>query len=167
MPESGKPKIYVSAFFCEKVLLEKTDLLTAIRISQGYNVRAMLFTPSDADGNPDQSREFLFWNPLIAFAVITFLSEGPIEFSFFMRGIAPDGTILKPSAPQILRMAGGADGHTLTVTMNLYPEKEGDYWFEIYVNDELANKIVLRVIHNKEVLHVEPQPSEHSRPASE
>ncbi|SRR6266699_5745097 len=168
MPEPGKPKIYVSAFFCDKVLREANDLLTAIRVNQGY-IATPTMIPAEGDDtdNPDPSRALFFWTPFSISAVITFLSESPAEFSYFMRSVAPDGAIYSPAPPVRLTTVGGAEGHTMNVSINFSPEKAGDHWFEIYVDDELVNKMALRIIHNKAGVRVLKRPSAHSPSAFE
>jgi hypothetical protein len=161
MPEPGKPKIYVSAILCDKLLREKdSDLLSAIQIGQGYRAAPVVFTPTNENGESDRSRDVFYWTPIKIFAVINFLSDSPAEFSYYMRGIAPDGTIMQPSPAQTLSTGGGAAGYSLVTTIKLVPEKEGDHWFEVYVDDELVNKMALRIIHEKDVIRVSPRPSE-------
>jgi len=73
----GKPRVYVSAFFCESVVREKNDLLTAIRINEGYIVRPLRVTPQLPDGTPDLRNHSLIFQPLRISAVVKFCSEEP------------------------------------------------------------------------------------------
>lgn len=80
----GKPRVYVSAFFCESVVREKNDLLTAIRINEG--VRPLRVTPQLPDGTPDLRNRSLIFQPLRISAVVKFCSEEPTEFMFRLNG---------------------------------------------------------------------------------
>jgi hypothetical protein len=65
-----------------------------------------------------------------------------------MRGVRPDGERL-PGGFQDLECKIGADGagYTLNLNARVPTDREGTFWFEIYVDGELATKLPLRIVH--------------------
>ena len=57
-------------------------------------------------------------------------------------------------------------GYTLSADIKIAVAEEGDYWFEIYIEDQLATKVPLRITHSKKFVDLEfPQQSEPQTPS--
>jgi hypothetical protein len=144
-PPLGSTRIYVSAFFCQSVIHDKNDVLTAVRITNGYSALPTTARFELADG---QTITQGVYTPLRINAVLVFYSEQPAEFTIRLQGTDPEGIEMTPAPPVIpCRILGGAMGHAINVTMYVPTEKQGDLWFNVYLDDSLAAKMPLRITH--------------------
>jgi hypothetical protein len=153
------PRIFVSAFLCQEIIREKNDILTALRIVNAFTVEPTMVETPSPDGKSNTTLGF----PILSFsAYCSFHADEHAEFDVRIKGIDPNGAELLPANPPVkCAVEGGALGHTLVVALKLATRVPGDYRIEIYVNENLAAKIPLRVIHNQtEVLagHQSPAP---------
>jgi hypothetical protein len=155
-------EIYVSAFFCQDVIRDKkTDLLTAIKITNAFTV------PWKTLEGGEVSFKINLHPQLALNAVITFTSTKAIGFDYRIRGFDPSGKELTPPPPPTrCDLEGGAAGQTVNVAMRLPTDKAGDYWFEIYVDDAVKTRMPLRIIHDATV-HPSMSQQAKDEPASE
>ena len=148
--QSDKPRVYVSAFFCQEMIREPDkDLLTAIRIADSFAAVPIELSPTfDGEGEPPPFSPMRTYLPLDAHAVIAFRSEAPVEFTASLRGTGPNGEIM-PGGFEDHPCKIGADGagYTLNANVRVPTDQKGTYWFEIYVDGELATKLPLRIEH--------------------
>ena len=155
-PQS-KPRVYVNAFFCESILEEKDSQLTAIRIAHGYTVNPLLVPPRRADGSLDHENPLVVFQPLIIAALIVLRSEEPTEINFQVRGTSPSGRPCTNTIPlPPIRIAGGAEGEAFKTGFRIPTAVEGDFWFEFLVDDQVANKVPLRIKHGSPLNALEP-----------
>jgi hypothetical protein len=96
--------------------------------------------------------------------VLTFHSDGPVDFIVRLRGFDPDGIELQTGDLFHCRSEGGAAGHTLNTRLTVATKKEGDYRLDVYVDDLLATIMPLRIVHAK--LADDHQPDQPSQPAA-
>jgi hypothetical protein len=107
--------IYTSAFFCQEVIRESDNILTAVRITPAYTVSPLLVAGPDSTLPP-----YLSHPPLKLHAVILFNTEMPAEFFAQVKAFGPDGTEFSPESPPIkCETKGGAEGYVLNLTINL------------------------------------------------
>jgi len=148
--QADKPRVYVAAFFCQDIIRERdNDFLTAVRIAESFAAVPVEITPVfQGEGQLPEVPAIRVYPPLDAHAVVMFRSEQPIEFTCSMRGVMPDGE-LWPGGFQDLKCRIGADGagYTLNLSIRIPTDREGTFWFEIYVEGELATKLPLRIAH--------------------
>ena len=148
--QSDKPRVYVSAFFCQETIREREkDFLTAVRIAESFAAVPVEITPIfQGEGEPPEFPALKVYPPLDAHAVAMFRSEQPIEFTCSMRGVRPDGGRW-PGGFEDLKCKIGEDGtgYTLNLSLRIPTDQEGTFWFEIYVEGELATKLPLRIVH--------------------
>ena|ERR1035437_2553459 len=120
--EAPPATIYVSAFFCQSVIRDKRDILTAVRITNGY-IAAPTTVNFPFGGVMLTQTLYL---PLTFQAVVTFTSTGPAEFNFSIRGFDPEGIELTPAPPATrCKVLGGSEGHAFNIAMNVPTQKEG------------------------------------------
>jgi len=150
--ESGKPKVYVSAFFCTDIIRDKdTDLLTAIRITTAFNARPVVVTPKLPDGTPDHANAEQFFEPARLYVIINFHAEQATVFQLELKMKRPDGEFMNtevgmPSGP--CSIGGGANGAlTLKIALSLDVKHHGEHWLEIYMDEEVTFKLPYLVIH--------------------
>ena len=86
-----KPQVYVNAFACERVIRDKSDILTAVQITNGYTVNPIKLTLRLPDGSPDEEHAQLVFQPLSVSVVISFYAERPSEFTFTIKAKTPSG----------------------------------------------------------------------------
>ena len=155
--ESGKPLVYVSAFFCQDVIKEN-GILTAIRISDAFTAE-----PSGAQKKPDGS-EFTTYGPIKIKGVFIFRCEQAVSFTAKIKIASPASStyVERFSTPVSLR-GDMVEPHVLNMASSLDADVEGAYWFEVYVDDRLATKAALYVMHRDSELYkrLENQKREH------
>lgn len=126
-----KPRVYVSALVCGDVIREAPLhggplMLTLVRVSQGFAA------------DPSETISF--------YVVSTFTAEQPCSFRFLLRVVAPNG-VQVTCVTHDYKIGQGADGATLSSKVAIPATIGGDYWFELLVDDEVATKIPLRILH--------------------
>src|SRR5207247_609848 len=133
---TGKPRVYVSAMFCDSVIREDKGLLTAVRINDGYRVNPFRAPVQLADGTLDLEHGSVLVPPLRLKLIVRISSDDPGEFTFTITATLPSGrTLLSAVSPIRFSLDGTAAGHTFNTNVNLPNAEEGDYWFSFYVND--------------------------------
>jgi hypothetical protein len=146
-----KARVYVSAILCESTIREETtNLLTAIRISDGFAINPAKITPKLPDGTLDTRNTRLFIKPVTVSLIISLRSESAASFEFNLKGFRPSGKPLT-SLFGALNVEIGPNvegGRTFNVRLTVPTDEQGDFWFEFYVDDILANKMPLRITHN-------------------
>src|SRR5579864_1184110 len=154
MPASeshSKPRVYVSAFLCQSTIREQGDLLTAVRIVDGFTTSAI--------GELTTGEVMYF--PVNVSAVVIFRAEMPSKSTLTIKVRDPRGEELQGTRSFSVHSKSLIEGHTLNINFRVPGQKEGDFWFEVYVDDELATKVPLRITHQKRVPRPEPgQPLE-------
>jgi hypothetical protein len=153
MPESEteSPRIFVSAFLCQDIIREKNEILTAVRIANAITVEPTPFEVPSTDGKRSTNLGFPVLN---CFILCSFHADQRVEFDARIKGISPSGAELLPASPPTkCTVEGGAIGHTLVVALKLATGIAGDYWIEIYVNENLETKIPMRIIHKQLEVH--------------
>jgi hypothetical protein len=143
---SEKPHVYVSAFFCDSVIRDDKNLLTAVRINDGYRISPFRAPLQLADGTVDLEHGSVIVPPLRLSLIVRISSDNPGEFTFKITATLPSGKALRPGTlPVSFKLDGTAAGHTFNTNLNIPNVEEGDYWFSFYIDDVLATKLPMRV----------------------
>ncbi|SPE39785.1 hypothetical protein SBA3_3410004 [Candidatus Sulfopaludibacter sp. SbA3] len=156
----SKPRVYVNALFCDTVIKEsESNLLTAVRITDGYTINPLAVPPRLPDGTLDHEHPLMVFQPLRLSAVFNFRTEQPSEFSFVIKGTRPSGKPLSSSTPTpvMMRTGAGAEGNILNVSFTMSTDEPGDYWFEFWIDDEIATKVPIRIIHGAAAVALGPE----------
>ncbi len=162
MPDEAvsKPRIYLSAFLCQEVLREKnSDVLTAIRISNAYTILATEVTVELGPGLSVSKQVYL---PVQFSAVLSFYSDGPVDFDVNLKGFDPDGLELELGEPYRCHSEGGASGHTLNNRITIPTSKPGEHRIDVYVDNVKVTTMPLRIIHARRLI---PDPQQGQPPA--
>ena len=139
----GKPRVFVSAFICERVLREEGGLLTAVRLVDAFQT-----TPIDIHLDTPEPRIEKRYLAFTVGLIAVFVCEQRAEFTVSLRIIKPNGELSEGGLNLVpFVIESGVNGYTLNVALNLAGDVEGTYWFEIYVDQELATKLPLAVLH--------------------
>jgi hypothetical protein len=158
--ESDKPQVHVSVFFCQDVIREN-GILTAIRISDAF-----ITDPKGVDKAEDGS-EVKLYGSLKVRGVFIFRSEKPASFTLTLKGTTPSNpTPAERFSTPVSLLGSDAGPHVLNMTANLEADVEGAFWFEVYVDDQLAAKVPLYVIHRNSDLYQRLESQKRAHPAA-
>ncbi len=151
--ERGGPFL-VAALICEKVLIERDGVKSAIRI-----IDRLIKTATGPDA-PAQMTPIGYEGTLL----IT-LKPGTVrgEHTIRLTLLKPSGDKEPPFQRKVVFEGEDDLGMDILVNLRLKFESEGLYWIEIYFNDDLLTKVPLRVIYER---RTEPAPSPGSRKPS-
>jgi hypothetical protein len=136
-PQAGKPDVYVSAFFCDRVLQEHDGILSAIRVVDLFSVKI----PEQGAGS--------FVPRLETNLLVIFRSESPAEFVATIRATDPRRKIQSSDIPVTLTGESGVYVFTMAVTLFINGVLEGTNWYDILVNGSLANRLPLVIRHEQ------------------
>ena len=128
----------VSAVLCEKIITEKNNVATLIRIVDKFTLGPI--------GNIPQA--FMEQAAFRVFAFISFKSgdaKGKKNLRIKMR-LATGETSTETSVPLVFK--GGSQGPSAHVEMGV-PAKEGLHWIEVYLDTKLVTKMPLKVVISK------------------
>ena len=127
-----------TAVFCEKVLEEKTGVLSIIRIIDRINLSA----GSEA---PENMPEF----PLQLTAVVS-LKAGFLrgKYSVTVKPRTPSGQEL-PSVVLPILLEGDDRGTNLVLKLAFNVKEEGLYWFDVLIEDKLLTRMPMRILYQR------------------
>ena len=129
-----KPKPYISAaLLCERVLIEKDEVITAVRVIDKVSIKA--------DALPEGLKPAIMLTGLIG------LKSGPAVGDFILRlSVIPPSGEVKPDLLTLpANLKGGDHGQNFVLNLGLGIESEGLYWFEVFLDDVSLTKIPLTV----------------------
>jgi hypothetical protein len=129
MPTNTKPLVQV-ACICEKVLQDKDNVLSAIRIVDSFTVREPL---------PSSSAQF---ESGVDVTVLLALKSGDLvgDYEILVQLRYPSGrTKDVPSFPMSFK--GGPSGSTLTAQLRVEVKEYGLYYFDVIWQDEVLTSI--------------------------
>jgi hypothetical protein len=129
MPTNTKPLVQV-ACICEKVLQEKDNVLSAIRIVDSFTVRELL---------PAGSAQF---ESAVDVTVLVALKSGDLvgDYEIRVQLRYPSGRT-KDLPPFPMPFKGGHSGSTLTAQLRVEVKEYGLYYFDVIWQDEVLTSI--------------------------
>ena len=146
MSEDPKKKhgpIFVSAFACEKILREVDGMITPVRLLTAFHA-----PPIEITFNEDPPRVEYRYAPVYFTIVIIFVSDQSERFAVTLTGKKPDGTALGGGPqPGSIEMEGGLAGASLIYSLNVPSEQEGEYWFDIFIDEDLVSRVPILIFH--------------------
>lgn len=134
------------AVFCERVLEEKSGVLSIIRIIDRINLSAA----ADA---PETMPEF----PLKLTAVVS-IKSGFLKgkYTVTVKPQTPSGESLPPVELPIL-LEGDDRGANLVLRFAFNVKEEGLYWFDVLVQGTLLTRVPLRILYQRFAGNVSPR----------
>jgi hypothetical protein len=146
MPDepASKPRIYASAFFCQDVIKEHNNLLTAVRIGNSYKVAP---TKVSVELGPGVTVSKQVWLSVPINAVVSFFSDGPVDFDVVLKGFDPDGVPITLGDPFRCRAEGGSTGQVLNARIDIGTNKSGDHRLDVYVDGIVVTSAFFKIIH--------------------
>jgi len=133
MPKKPLPYL-LAAVLCEKVLQEKDETLTAVRIVDRLQYRIA------GEGLPPGTK------PVIAMQGLLVLRSGPVTGEHLIKivGEKPDGT-RKDLYTTPVNFLGKDKGQNIILNMGVGIDQNGLYWFDVFFDEELLTRIPLIV----------------------
>ena len=139
MSTTGNGPYLAAALLCEKVLQEKDEVVSIVRIVD----RVTLIAPAST------SPETL---PPISLNLSAFISlkSGSVRgrYTIKWRTETPSGIRLPDQLLPAL-FDGEDRGVNLILTLNIVIDQEGVYWFDVLLEDQLLTRIPLRVLYQR------------------
>ena len=143
MPEAsssyqGGPYLQ-AALFCERVLTEKDNVHTLVRVIDRLHLQG--FGPDASDQMPELQTSLT-----LALMVKSGEARGTTPIRITMTrpsGLTDQNAVWEGTVP----LEGGTRGHSLIAQLGLKLAEPGPYWFNVYIGDGIATKIPLEVIY--------------------
>ncbi|MGB9071058.1 MAG: hypothetical protein WCC22_00170 [Terriglobales bacterium] len=124
------------AVFCDRVLTEADGTMSIIRVIDRFNVPGT---------TPEMIPTVLNFTLLILFRAGFLRGKQTVG----VRPISPDGETMPSWSFPVLFEGDNDRGCGLGAQLNLTVNKEGLYWFDVYLNDELVTRMPLRVVYQQ------------------
>jgi hypothetical protein len=142
-PKPSKPAIYTSAFICQSSISAKNGLVTAVNIGDIFHTSHLEFDLTLPNGITQTARVF---PPVNVTLIMMFRSEEPTEFDLRFEGKLPNGELLPGDNRSHVKLDRGVKGAFLNIDLTIDPRYDGEMWFEIYIDEELATKIPFLIV---------------------
>jgi hypothetical protein len=128
-----------AALLCEKVLYEKDEVISVIRLVDRITLTA----------HASSSPETLPPMPVSLYALISFKS-GSAKGRHTIKWVTetPSGIRL-PEQLLSAHFDGDDRGVNLVLNINMVVDQEGLYWFDIILEDQLITRIPLRILYQR------------------
>lgn len=139
MAEESKGPYLIMASFCEKVLQERDDVFTAIRLVDTLQLLAM------SGEKPDEMPAVT----IRAYFLVRFASENLTasrEFRLFCTNPSEEK---KQVVASTIYFEESGLGVNINVTANLGLKAEGVYWFDVYLDEEHFAHVPLKIAYMK------------------
>lgn len=134
-----------AAFICEKVLVEKDGVKSAIRIVDRV-------TRTVVDPSPPEEMEPFDWEGVLLLRLKSGWARG--NYSVQVSFVKPSGESPTPMQ-RTVNFEGEEDrGIDVMVNMSVRFDQTGIYWFKIYLADMLLTQIPLRVVYLPQVRQI-------------
>ncbi len=129
----------IAAVICEKVLQEKDETLSIIRMIDRFIVTV------SAHGSPESLPPIPF-----NFAVLISLKSGKARGrnTVKLRIESPSGLKLPDQLLPVL-FEGEDRGVNLILNLNLVIDQEGVYWFDVLLEEQLLTRMPLRTVYQR------------------
>lgn len=135
-----KPKgLYVSAFVCERVLVEKDDVHSAIRLADIISPNVVQSPlPGESSNLPAR-----LLNDITL--VVISKAEVAMEFTIAVSLTGPTGITSDDLLKQTINIGKGVEGNQMIVKILLDVAKPGLGWINVTVNGEIVQRVPILV----------------------
>lgn len=141
MTTENKGPYLTAAVICEKILQEKDETISVIRMVDRFNVTV------NALGSPENLPPI----PINLGLLISLKSgEARGRYTVKLRIVSPSGLQTLPDQLLPVLFEGGEDrGANLILNLNMVIDQEGVYWFGIFLEETLLTRVPLRVVYQR------------------
>jgi len=147
--ENGKPRVYVSAMLCDRVIKDTRDFLTAVTITNGYSVSPLRVAHVSAAGVLEETPLQFVWQPLRVNIIITFVTEEPTAFETTVKITGPSGALDSNTRSFPVKTGEGTEGHTMAMSVRIAVPVAGEYWFEICLVRGICGSLTRRMVRGR------------------
>jgi len=135
--KAGGPYLQ-AALFCERVLQEKDEVLSLIRVIDRVILRAVGSAP------PDQMPA-----GIVACQAVIMLKTGSLagKYKLGLLPTTPSGKVLPETSVGILLEGGEDRGINVILNVQFLAQEEGIYWFDLKLENQLLTRIPLRLVY--------------------
>jgi hypothetical protein len=130
-----KQPYLLAAFICERVLIEKDDVPSAIRIIDTFNIVIQKGLPSPPNSLPTIQITLL----------AIFKSEERSTHTLTFEIAAPSGKRTRSGAETIVSVDGQERGANVALRFPVVIDQEGVYWIDLLLDKEKVTRIPFRV----------------------
>lgn len=148
---SGGGPHLAAAFLCERILQEKDNVPSFIRVVDRFTVPVPPKLPAGMQ---------LMAPPVLQFMLVVSLKAGSLpagKYALRVKLVKPDGTQMQDNTAHVFINGGDDNGALVGMPSALVNPEEGLYWFDIYFEDGLLTRIPMRVLHQQISLPQFPQ----------
>lgn len=131
--------LLAAAFLCERILQEKDDVVTAVRIVD------TLFVSVPPNMSAELGKPVIQITALLAFKKAS-PGSGVEKHRATVRLHSPSGKEHPENSSDLLFQAGDVAGSNLILNMNMLVEEFGLFWLDVSVDGELMTRIPFRVL---------------------
>ena len=158
MAKAKKPPVadgphLAAALFCEKLLHEKDEVASIIRVVD------VLTVPKPDESRPARAGEPAAL-PVTAITVVLIFKSGNVrgERTVKLDAVFPSGKVTE-GVPQTVQFLGEENGVTVHGRVPVPVSEEGLYWFDVSVNGQRVTRMPLRIVYGKPPPADQPAPS--------
>jgi hypothetical protein len=128
-----------AALLCEKVLQEKDEVISAIRLIDRITLTV----------HASSSPETLPPMPVSLYALISFKSGNARGRNTLKWVTETPSGLRQPEQLLTVHFDGEDRGVNLVLNLNMVVDQEGVYWFDIFLEDQLITRIPLRILYQR------------------
>jgi hypothetical protein len=132
-----------AAFLCEKVLVERDNVPSFIRVAERFTVPVFVGEPPPGVQLPPQ---------IVQTTLVISLKSGDLgagKHNVRVRMQKPDGSYLKENVASVFFNGGDDNGAIVGMPIAVMSPEEGLYWLEIYFESALITRVPMRVLHQQ------------------
>ena len=137
-----------AAFLCEKILTEKDNVPSFIRIIERFTIPTFPRLPEEVQF-PSGFQPLI---PAIQANLVVMLKAGGLstgKYSIRIALIKPDATEFPSNTVEVFFNGGDDNGVLVISPINLPNPDEGLYWFDVYFLESLITRVPMRVLYQQ------------------
>jgi hypothetical protein len=132
-----------AAFLCEKILIERDNVPTFVRVAERFMVPVFVGQPPAGVQLPPQ---------IVQTTLVVGLKSGDLgagKHTVRVKMQKPDGSYLQENLAPVFFNGGDDNGALIGMPIAVMSPDEGLYWFEIYFEAALLTRVPMRVLHQE------------------
>lgn len=143
-----------AAFLCEKILIERDNVPTFVRVVDRFSVPVFSGKLPPGVQLPQQ---------ILQCTLVVSLKAGDLgagKQTIRIKLQKPDGSYLPENVSQVFFNGGEDNGTLLALPIALGAPDEGLHWFDVYWEQQLLTRIPMRVLYQPAALQFQPPPGD-------
>ncbi len=135
------------AFLCEKILVEKDNVQTFVRVVERFTIPVLPKLPPEVQLPPN-----ILVNQLLQCNMVIGFKAGTIhggKYHMSIRLTKPDGGQMPENKFDVFLNGSDENGVIAVLPIAISQPEEGLHWFDVYFEGNLITRIPLRVLHQE------------------